>query len=159
MASPLCCSSQELSMMLRLLQLLKPWFGSLHPLLQVCSALNHLLSACMFSLLLIISVHANLLHGVAVSDDAEHALQDGAIYSLAANMVAGNQILTSSSKSFPGHVIREPPRRLMAPMRRSLVSQQGKRPWNYLGSSRMFPNHPSHEPGHPWRRKAQPVRS
>ena len=148
-------------MMLRLLQLLKPWFGSLHPLLQVCSALNHLLSACMFSLLLIISVRANLLHGVAVSDDAEHALQDGAIYSLADNMVAGNQILTSSSKSFPGHVIREPPRRLMASMPQSqlllLVSQQGKRPWNYLGSSRMFPKHPTHESGHPSRRKAQPA--
>ena len=82
----------------------------------------------------------------AVSDGAEHLLQgpehlgggrpDGSWSTLeptlADNMVGGNQMLTSSSKSFPGHVIREPPRRLMASMPRSqlllLVSQQGKRP-------------------------------
>ncbi|KAM3316536.1 hypothetical protein ACQJBY_034584 [Aegilops geniculata] len=58
----------------------------------------------------------------AVSDGAEHILQgpehlvgrpDG-LWStleptLADNMVGGNQMLTSSSKSFPGHVIRDLP--------------------------------------------------
>ncbi|EMS68658.1 hypothetical protein TRIUR3_02100 [Triticum urartu] len=59
----------------------------------------------------------------AVSDGAEHLLQgpehlgggrpDGSWSTLeptlADNMVGGNQMLTSSSKSFPGHVIRNLP--------------------------------------------------